>query len=178
MAKVFSCELYETSKDTFFTEHFRAIASGSGSLVFLFPWQLFLYKKIQDQKYMVQIILKERTAHLASYTFLQEILINIKTRQSYSSINHQEHFFHRTLITSYFCPANIAKCLRTSFLQNTSRSSRLQMFFKIGVLKSFVNFTGKRLCWNLFLKNLQAEGLQLHKKRLQHRCFPAKFAKF
>ena len=62
---------------------------------------------------MVQIILKERTAHLASYTFFQEILINIKTRQSYSSI---KHFFHRTLITSYFRPANIAKCLRTSFL--------------------------------------------------------------
>ena len=116
MAKVFSCELYETSKDTFFTEHFRATASGSGSLVFLFPWQLFLYKKIQDQKYMVQIILKERTAHLASYTFLQEMLINIKTRQSHSSINDQERLFHRTLITSYFRLVNIENFLRTSFL--------------------------------------------------------------
>ena len=57
-------------------------------------------------------------------------------------------------------------------------SSRAQMFFKIGVLKRFANFTGKHLCWSLFLKNLQAEGLQLHKKRLQHRCFPVKFAKF
>ena len=27
-----------------------------------------------------------------------------------------------------------------------SRSSRLQMFFKIGVLKSFANLTGKHLC--------------------------------
>ena len=65
---------------------------------------------------MPQIILKERTAHLASYTFLQEMLINIKTRQSHSSINYQERIFHRALITSYFCHANIAKCLRTSFL--------------------------------------------------------------
>ena len=65
---------------------------------------------------MPQIIRKERTAHLASYTFLQELLINIKTRQSHSSINDQEHIFHRTLITSYFCHANIAKFLRTSFL--------------------------------------------------------------
>ena len=39
---------------------------------------------------MPQVIRKERTAHLASYTFLQEILINIKTRQSHSSINDQE----------------------------------------------------------------------------------------
>ena len=63
---------------------------------------------------MPQIILKERTAHLASYTFLQEMLINIKTRQSHSSISNQERLFHRTLITSYFCLANIAKFLRTS----------------------------------------------------------------
>ena len=46
---------------------------------------------------MPQIIRKERAAHLASYTFLQEMLINIKTRHFHSSINHQEHLFHRTL---------------------------------------------------------------------------------
>ena len=49
---------------------------------------------------MPQIILKERTAHLASYTFLQEMLINIKTRHFQSSINQQEHTFQRTLTTS------------------------------------------------------------------------------
>ena len=106
---------------------------------------------------MPQIILKARTAPLASYTFLQEMPINIKTHD-----NHQERLFHRTLITSYFRPVNIANFLRTSFLQNTSRSSRLHMFFKIGALKSFANFTGEHLCSRLFLKNLQTEGLQLH----------------
>ena len=45
----------------------------SGSLVFSVPWELFLTKKIQDQKNMPQIILKERTAHLANYTFLQDV---------------------------------------------------------------------------------------------------------
>ena len=30
-------------------------------------------------------------------------------------------------------------------------SSRPQMFFKIEVLKNFANFTGKHLCWSLFL---------------------------
>ena len=111
---------------------------------------------------MPQIILKERTAHLASYTYLQETLINVKTRHFHSSIKHQEHFFHRTCITSYFCPVNIAKFLRTAFLY-TSRSSPLQMFFKIGVLKSFTNFTGKHLRWSLFFfkkKDLQAQGLK------------------
>ena len=65
---------------------------------------------------MPQIILKERAA--------KEILINIKTRRFHSSINHQEQLFHRTLITGYFRPVNIAKFLRTGFfiehLQNQS----------------------------------------------------------
>ena len=30
------------------------------------------------------------------------------------------------------------------------RSSRSQIFFKIGVLKNFANFTGKHQCWSLF----------------------------
>ena len=52
---------------------------------------------------MPQIIRKERTAHLASYTFLQELLINIKTRQSHSSINDLERLFHRTLLSYEYC---------------------------------------------------------------------------
>ena len=68
---------------------------------------------------MPRIVLKERTVHLASYTFSQEMLINIKTHHFHSSINHQEHLFHRTLITSYFRPVNIAKFLRTAFFYRT-----------------------------------------------------------
>ena len=113
---------------------------------------------------MCQIILKERTAYLGSYTFLQEMLINIKKCCFHSSNNHQERLLHRTLINGYFRPANIAKFLRMDFLQNASRSSCLQIFLEIGILKSFVNFTGKHLCWSVFLKNLQAEGLQPCKK--------------
>ena len=36
------------------------------------------------------------------------------------------------------------------------RSSRSQMFFKIGVLKNFANFTAKHLCWSIFFIKLQA----------------------
>ena len=64
---------------------------------------------------MPQIIIKERTAHLATL-FLQQMLINIKTRHFHSSINHQKHLFRRTLITSYVRHVNIAKFLRTTFL--------------------------------------------------------------
>ena len=34
------------------------------------------------------------------------------------------------------------------------KSSRSQMFLKIGVFKNFAIFTGKQLCWSLFLIKL------------------------
>ena len=58
------------------------------------------------------------------------------------------------------------------------QSNRSQMFFKIGVLKSFANFTGKHLCWISFNKVVGLKAWNCIKKRLQHRCFPVKFAKF
>ena len=39
-----------------------------------------------------------------------------------------------------------------------------------GVLKNFVIFTGKHLCWSLFLIKLQA--WKFIEKSLQHWCFP------
>ena len=43
-------------------------------------------------------------------------------------------------------------------------SSHRRCSAKKGVLKNFANFTGKQLCWNLFIK-----------KRLQHRYFTLTF---
>ena len=51
---------------------------------------------------MPQIILKERTANVVIYTFLQEMLMNIKTRHFHSSINYREQLFHKALITATF----------------------------------------------------------------------------
>ena len=108
---------------------------------------------------MPQIVLKERTAHLARYTFFTRDADQYKNTSF--PLLHQPHrtIFHRTLITSYFFPVNIANFLEAAFLENTSRSSGLQMFFKPGVCKSFGNFTGNHLYWSLFSKNLQAGGL-------------------
>ena len=60
------------------------------------------------------------------------------------------------------------------------RSSRLEVFCKRGVLKSFAKFTGKHLCQSLLFLNKVA-GLRtaiLLKERLWHRYFPVNFAKF
>ena len=70
------------------------------------------------------------------------------------------------------------------FLQNTSRkllmfrSSGSKMFLKIGVLKNFANLTGKHLCWSLFLIQTLLDSADSVKKRLQHRCYLVKLAKF
>ena len=45
----------------------------------------------------------------------------------------------------------------------TNRSSRSQMLFKIGVLKNLTIFTGKHLCWSLFLIKLLQAFSPLHK---------------
>ena len=60
----------------------------------------------------------------------------------------------------------------------TPRNSRLPMFFKIGVPKTFAKFTGKHLYWNLFLIRLLVSAFNFVKKRLCHRCFPVNFMKF
>ena len=105
------------------------------------------------------------------------MLIIIKTRHFHSSINHQEQLFHRTLITGYFRLVNIAKSLRLDFCIEHLQKQSLADIPQNRYSQSFASVTGKHLCWSLFLKNLQAEGLQLHEKRLQLRYFPLKFAK-
>ena len=55
------------------------------------------------------------------------------------------------------------------------------MLFKIDVLENVASFIGRHLCWCRFLIKMLCSGLQVCnfiKKRLLHRCFPLKFAKF
>ena len=42
------------------------------------------------------------------------------------------------------------------YIGSEDRSSRSQMFFKMGILENFANFTGKHLWQSFFLINLQA----------------------
>ena len=55
-------------------------------------------------------------------------------------------------------------------IYSRKRDSRLQMFYKISVSKSFAKFRGTHLCWSLFFMNII-------KKRFQQRCFHVNFAK-
>ena len=103
------------------------------------------------------------------------MLINIKTRYFHSSVKQEEHLFHRTLYHWLLSSYEYCKVFKNSFF---IEHLRLEMFFEKGVLKSFPNFTGKRLCWSLFLKSLQSEDLQLYLEKSPAQMFPVKFAKF
>ena len=55
------------------------------------------------------------------------------------------------LLNRCICPCPLSRHLQS----HLCRSSRSQMFFKKDVLKNFANFTGKHLCWSLFLIKLK-----------------------
>ena len=70
-----------------------------------------------------------------------------------------------------FVPVSIVKWVKRN---EKFRSSRSQMFFKIGVLKIFVIFTGKRLCWSLFKKTttqvFSSEYCEIFQKGFNFNC--------
>ena len=99
---------------------------------------------------MLQIILKERTAHLASHTFFTRNVDQYKNTSFHScGIHHfSQNSYHYVLSSCEYC-----KVFKNSFFIERLRSSRLQMFFKIGVFKSFANFTGD-FCVRAFSKKI------------------------
>ena len=58
------------------------------------------------------------------------------------------------------------------------RSSQRRCTVKEGVLRKIPNFRRKLLCWSLFLIKPQAQACNFITKRLQHKGFRVKFAKF
>ena len=86
-------------------------------------------------------------------------------------------------------PVNLAKFLRTPFLQNTSRRLLLLLFVFIHfcIPQEAEVFVCRCSLKQMFLKISQISqestraGVSFYnfiKKRLQHRCFPVKFVKF
>ena len=73
---------------------------------------------------------------------------------------------------------NVSKVIIALKINAISRSGRSQMFFLIGVLKNYSIFTGKHLCWSLFLIKCGLSGLHFIVKRLPDRCFPVDTVKF
>ena len=81
--------------------------------------------------------------------YLEAFSIIINWGFYYESFRNFSDLFSNLLVSSVWSRNVAVRC-------NKIQKSRLQMSFKIGVLKNFAKFTGKHLCWSLFLINLQA----------------------
>ena len=63
------------------------------------------------------------------------------------------------------------------FRDRIYRSTRLKLFFKIDFLKNLAIFTGKHLCWSLFLIKYRSEGVQqLYYKETQIQVFSCEYS--
>ena len=121
------------------------------------------------------------------YSLLRKSQQNKKTADVYDVFPHDKYqvcFAEKKFACKLklYCPLIFICIILFRLLQprhglNKARSSHLQMFFKIVVLKNLAIFTGKNLCWSLFLIKLQAQACSFIKKRLQHRCSPVNIAK-
>ena len=111
---------------------------------------------------MPRIILKERTAHLASYTFFT---IDVDQYKNTSVLMlyqpprtpFPQNTYHQLPSSCEYC-----KVFKNNFLIEHLQNQSLQITFKIAVLKRFANFNRKALVLESLFKTLA--GLQLHKK--------------
>ena len=79
-------------------------------------------------------------------------------------------------IAGFRCPAFQARINRQRNFRNSNRSSHLQVFLEISVLKNCEKFTGKQLCQSLLNKSAGLRHANLL-KNLCHMCFLANFNK-
>ena len=109
----------------------------------------------------VDFIQRQKSRYLdENETFFLQVkkLINYTSRASYC----KNYFVAEVTFKSiHFTPSGLNMCKLNIFRFSQGRNSRLQMFFKIGVSKNFANFTGKQLCWNLFLIKLQVFSCEI-----------------
>ena len=102
---------------------------------------------------------------LMKLSFFPRFVLVEKLRSNVSKVTLQ--YLKEGLRRPEMClgPTIFEKRLQQRYLAGPIRSSRSKMFFTIAVLKNFAIFTGKHLCWSLFLIKFQAkrpEGLQLY----------------
>ena len=78
-----------------------------------------------------------------------------------------------------YCWQSICFCPKLLWKHELNvRSSHRNSSVKKGVFRNFASFTGRQLCWSLFLIELQTfRPANFIEKRLQHRWFPVGFTK-
>ena len=88
-------------------------------------------------------------------------------------------FSNRIKLVGYNAALSVSEARKGWSRENLHRSSHLRYSVKRDVLKNFGNFTGKCLCWSLFLIKLQTfSPATILKEHIEAGVFLWKFAKF
>ena len=90
--------------------------------------------------------------HILFFSLIPSFLFFTPSKRSQNSLTTITHILDVLFILNIYI---------YSYLHRNSRS---QIFFKVGVLKNFSNFTGKHQCQSFSLIRLQTWGLQLYQE--------------
>ena len=105
---------------------------------------------------------------------LEELQSHFSTSiHSVKVYTNSSHLKRARSVFSHTCDG----CEDLCAVSSLDRSSRSEMFSKIGVIKYFADFTGKCRYRSLFFKKVTCLVSSL-KKRLQNRCFLVSFVNF
>ena len=106
---------------------------------------------------LVSLFLIWNASHLCIVVILMLGLLNVSwVQENVFALKISLAFVSKFTYESIFLMLTKEFFVRKLHVSCGVRSSSSQIFFKIGVLKLFSNFTGKSLYWSFFLINLQA----------------------
>ena len=127
---------------------------------------------------MPQIILKERTVHLASCTFLTRDVDQYKNTSLSQLYQPPKTPISQNTYHQLLSPCEYCKVFKNSFLQNTPKGSHLQCSSK----QMFLNVSPssqQSTCVGIsFKKTCKLKACNIIQKKTSNRYFPVKFAKF
>ena len=153
---MFYCEVLEISKNTFFTEDLWTTVSG-------FICEMLIFRSSCSQMFFKISVLKNfAILETFSNNKFADLLLQITGGGRGSKFIVAAEY-------GIYCWQSSRFLLWTPLKTRVKPQKwPLKLFCKKGVLRAFANFAGKRLCWSLFLIELQTF----------HRCFLVKLKKF
>ena len=159
---MFYCEICKIFESTYFEEDLQTIVSNSSAI---FTDSIISYSSSTPTHITTSnsfsIVSRSATSYKSNLLLIAQLLTALLC---FLTVNHQnstkkltiwqtfaEASEHRTFIASVQNICNLISWEDYYFGRIGIRSSRSQVFFIIGVLINFANFTGKHLCWGLSL---------------------------
>ena len=128
---------------------------------------------------MPQIILKERTVNIASYTFFCQRCFSILkhvTLRPYQPPRtpFSQNTYHWLLLSCEYC-----KVFKNRRFYRTPPEAVICRYCSKQVFLNVLQTSQESTCVGVsFYKSCRLKACNFIKKRLQHRCFPVKFTKF